>query len=169
MSQPRDPPPSLPKLPPLEYWDRKRNQAALSSAAPPPAEAVTSDPTAGAEPPRDLAPSPEPDRRITLPRSGPTAVGIYWVTLVVASIAVMGYLSSAHGIAIALIILFLVFPAVQLAVVLLAAFVLAFVPCSDKEYQFQRLAKIGFGALVGTIVGVAIMVVVFFAMTGAGT
>jgi hypothetical protein len=107
-------------------------------------------------------------------------VKVFWHTLLVLVgiffLVTLGWTSSGGGIhfgsrilsslLFGAFILLLIFPAVQIAAALIAALILAVSPYPDKGFQLWQLLKIFLGILVGTGLGILIMVGFFFLLTG---
>jgi hypothetical protein len=101
--------------------------------------------------------------RIALPKSGPSAVSLFWWTLLVLVTGgmVFGMLTDGGaGIAVAGIIVLLVFPGLQLGAAVLTAVFLAVSRRPDRGYQLRQLGKIVKGVLVGTALGILVMVII---------
>jgi hypothetical protein len=107
----------------------------------------------------------------------PSAVKLFWWTLLllmgVVPLLVLGWTSRGSGfthqlpsaIYIGVIIILFVLPGLQLGAALVTALILAVSPRPDKGYQFRQLGKIVLGVVVGTLLGVLVMVGVFVVLT----
>jgi hypothetical protein len=104
-------------------------------------------------------------------------VKLFWWTLLllmgVVPLLVLGWTSRGSGfthqlpsaIYIGVIIILFVLPGLQLGAALVTALILAVSPRPDKGYQFRQLGKIVLGVVVGTLLGVLVMVGVFVVLT----
>ncbi|HEY7426413.1 MAG TPA: hypothetical protein VH682_19425 [Gemmataceae bacterium] len=103
---------------------------------------------------------------IVLPGRGLSAVSLFWwISLILGFGVVLWFSVSASrgGLLLGAFILVIFLPAVQLGAALLTAIILAVSAGPHKSYQFQQLGKIGCGVVVGTVVGVLVMVVLGWA------
>lgn len=93
---------------------------------------------------------------------GISAVRLYWIlSLAFALIgALLGVLGGGEGFVIGLVILAMVYPAVQLAGVIVTLIVLAASNRPDKSRQLWQLGKITLGLFVGTAAGIMAMVAI---------
>lgn len=99
------------------------------------------------------APSDEP--RITLPVSGPSAVSLFWWTLLVFVVGAMVLLSIKYDNPLGgMFLILLILPGLQLGAAVLIAFVLALSARPDRSYQFRKLGKIVKGSLIGALLGI---------------
>jgi hypothetical protein len=93
-------------------------------------------------------------------KAGVSAVKVFWLLSLVAALlgALIGAALGREGFGVGLVILALVFPAVQLgsALITLAWMALSF--RSDKSFQLWQIGKIILGLVVGAVVGVLAMV-----------
>ena len=95
-------------------------------------------------------------------KTGASAVKVYWIISLVCAIlgAMMGCAGGGSGIVIGLIILALVFPAVQLGSAIIVLIWLALSSRDDKRYQLKQIGKITLGLFLGAVAGILTMVVI---------
>jgi hypothetical protein len=106
--------------------------------------------------------------RVTQPlRNRVSAVALFW--WIVLGLSIVGLLwfasSSNDNMAVGLVILALVMPAVQLGSAFIVAIVLLCMRRTDSGYQFIQLGKITLGVILGTAAGIVAMVALFYACT----
>lgn len=100
--------------------------------------------------------------------AGVSAAVLFWWTLLVLSVAVsilvvvMGGGDACGG---AVLLLALTLPAVQLASAFLVAVGLLISRRTDRDYQLGRLGHIVGGAMLGTVTGVVLMILIGFVMS----
>jgi hypothetical protein len=148
----------------IEQWEEEElpSPEALPDAD---RDAITTE-----RPPAPPAAAPASDapfarRDIVLPHVGPSAVKLFWwsllVLLVLALVALVVH-SGTEGLVVGGIVILLVLPAGQLLAAIVAAAILAATDRVDKRYQYWQLAKIAAGVVVGTVVGILLMVGIYF-------
>ena len=111
-------------------------------------------------------PSPE----ILARKRGLSAIAVYWVVVLLLSVLAAGgtvYLGmsssrSSDNFFIALVLLVLGFPVLQLVASLLTALVMVASTQSDKWRQLLQVGKITLGTLIGTVLGIVSMVGIAF-------
>lgn len=96
---------------------------------------------------------------------GFSAVALFWwisCLLIVLGLALPILLDprSPGGIAVSGIIMLMVFPAMQLASVVITLIIFAISSRSDKWHQLRQLGKVASGVVIGTILGVGGMVAI---------
>jgi hypothetical protein len=98
----------------------------------------------------------------SIQKTGVSAVKVFWLISLICAIlgALIGLVEGAEGFVVGLVILALVYPAVQLGSAMLVAFWLAVSSRDDKRYQFKQLGKITLGLFLGTVAGILTMVVI---------
>jgi hypothetical protein len=107
---------------------------------------------------------------ISLPniaRTGVSAVKVFWfTTLIVTVLWVFGSVAlgaadhgpSGESLLVGLVILALLYPAVQLGCAILTLLWMAFSNRDDKPYQLKQVGKITLGLFLGTLAGILSMV-----------
>jgi hypothetical protein len=98
-----------------------------------------------------------------------SAVVVFWITLVVLLLIAVALLWARQGNASeAVVIIAIAFPGLQLAAVIVTAFVLTAAGGADDGYQWRQLGKIFIGAIAGTLIGAAVMGVLAVFLMGLG-
>jgi hypothetical protein len=151
----------------MSYWDEDFNPLSEDMSARC-REAITAEDPSSPVTPAESLRSDEGEPRIALPESGPSAVSLFWWTLLILVMGGMvfgmlvasGAPGSGSAIAIPGIIILLVLPGLQLGAAILTAVFLAVSLRPDKRYQFRQLGKIVKGVLAGTALGILVMVII---------
>jgi hypothetical protein len=101
------------------------------------------------------------------PRSGISAVSLFWLTLLALVIVgvPLGASRGTEGVGVVVLILALVLPGVMLAAGVVTLVILAIVPLPDKAYQMWQLGKIMLGIVVGAAGGILVMVGIYALFT----
>jgi hypothetical protein len=94
--------------------------------------------------------------------AGVSAVSVFWLLTLAASIlgTLLGATTGRGGFIIGLVILLLVFPAVQLICAIIVGVGFACTSRPDKWFQLKRLGKLTLGLFLGTVAGILAMVVI---------
>ena len=107
--------------------------------------------------------------KVTPSASRCSAVAVFWITLVVLLLIAVALLWARQGNASeAVVIIAIAFPGLQLAAVIVTAFVLTAAGCADDGYQWGQLGKVFIGAIAGTLIGAAVMGVLAVFLMGFG-
>jgi hypothetical protein len=95
-------------------------------------------------------------------KTGTSAVQVFWLLSLVLGLigGCMGIAGGGEGLIVGLVILALVFPAVQLAAGLVVLIWLALSSRSDRAYQLKQTGKIILGLFVGAGAGIMAMVAI---------
>ncbi len=128
-------------------------------------EAVTRRAPAPPNPPDEAAESLKPNRPVTLHAFGPSAVSLFWRTLLLLAVAGVTFSTikiGSEGFAVGLWFLVLILPAVQLGAAILVALILAVSRRPDKRYQLLQIVRIALGVMVGAGAGLMLMVALGF-------
>jgi hypothetical protein len=101
------------------------------------------------------------------PQTGASAVQVYWILSLVGAIlgAWVGAMQGGEGFIIGLVILAMVFPAVQLVMAIITAIWLGASSRPDRSFQLGQIGRITLGLVVGTVVGILTMVVIGVVMS----
>ncbi len=152
--------------PPAWYED----DVARAAAAPPAARGSTSVKSAGGdvtgEPSRPTALRPEIDEDnfdIRRPSQLSAAALFWYISLVAGALGLLYAIAAGggSGLLVGVVILLLVFPAVQLGAAVIALGVVLFSGRSDSGHQMRQLGKITLGLVIGTLLGVGVMFLLF--------
>jgi hypothetical protein len=141
----------------IEEWDDEDYEPSLATSHP---EGITEEAPDLLKKPVD---SMRPDLRaagIALSGTRPSAVRIFWWTLLILVVGGSGLFVVARGgdvLSIATIAVVMLFPCVQVAAVIVAAIILGVSDRPDRRYQLRQLGKIFLGAVGGAVAGVLVM------------
>lgn len=101
-------------------------------------------------------------------KAGVSAVALFWWLLL--GLVVFGFFASAFsgptGLIVGAVIIAMVLPALQLLSALVTAIVVATSTRYDKMYQFKQLGKMTLGVILGTVLGILVMVGIGVALSG---
>jgi hypothetical protein len=141
----------------IEDWDEEDFEPGPAPGAKADWEAITEKaPTALPRPVLSSSATP------TIASAGVSAVSMFWLWTLAASIlGVFGAaLAGSGGLLIGLVILLLVFPAVQLVCAIIVGIGFACTSRPDKWFQLKQLGKLTLGLFLGTVAGILVMVVI---------
>jgi hypothetical protein len=153
-------------VPLTHYWDEEADEPGAWPTSAREREAVTAEPPASPTTPVDPVRLDKDERGIALPAPGPSAVSLFWWTVVVlVFLATVGiyfwnrrdFGRNGEAVVIIGIILLLGFPGLQLGAAVVTAFILAVSDRPDKIYQLRQLGKIVGGLVAGTAIGLLAM------------
>jgi hypothetical protein len=138
----------------IEYWDEEYEPGPTNGAKVDP-EAITEKTPASPGRPIIRA-GAVPD----IAKSGVSAVKVFWLLSLTATIlgALIGITQGANGFVVGLVILALVFPAIQLGCAIITAVWIAFSSRPDQSFQKAQVGRITLGLVLGTIGGILVMV-----------
>jgi hypothetical protein len=141
----------------IEDWDEEDFQPGPAPGAAADWEAITEKaPTALPRPVLSSSAMP------TIASAGVSAVSVFWLLTLAASIlaALIGAAQGGGGFIVGLVILLLVFPAVQLTCAIIVGVGFACTSRPDKWFQLKQLGKLTLGLFLGTVAGILAMVVI---------
>jgi hypothetical protein len=161
--------------PPLAGWDENAHEPRPLALPGPGPEAITPDRAAVTSqrqpinsPPAESLGSPDDDHDVSVVASSHSAGSLFWWSVLVLAVIGLVAFPIAYGVnscGAAVLILALVFPAIQFGAALVTAVILALSPRPDKEYQYRQLGEIVGGTVLGTVVGLIVMFLLFVACT----
>jgi hypothetical protein len=101
-------------------------------------------------------------------RPGVSAVKVFWFLSLGAAIlgTLIGAAYGGEGFIVGLVILALVFPAVQLVAALITLFWLALSSRPDKSFQLLQIGKLTLGLVIGTVAGIVGMIGIGVILSG---
>jgi hypothetical protein len=152
-------------LPQTHPWDEVKLDLSTWATARREQEAVTPRVPGPPSPSAESVRSLEGNRGVTLPASGPSAVSLFWWTLLILVICgiMLGFIKEGpNGLVFGLIIIVMVLPGLQLGAAIVAALIMAVSNRPDKSYQLRQIGKIVLGVMVGAGAGILALVVLFF-------
>lgn len=160
-------------LPLTDYWDEEDfdRPASLASRD---REAVMTDALSPLPPPAEADLVRERHERnlgIALPALGFSAVSLFWwilLILVIGGLVLSTMGGRGEGLLVGGVIMLLVFPGLQLAAAAFTALILGVSYRPDKGHQFRQLGKIVLGMVAGTVLGILLMVGIYFAAVAFG-
>jgi len=93
-------------------------------------------------------------------KPGVSAVKVFWFMSLAAAMigGLIGSANGGQGFFVALVILFMVFPGVQLACAIVTLIWLALSTRPDKSFQLKQVGKLTLGLVLGTVAGILAMV-----------
>jgi hypothetical protein len=141
----------------IEYWEEEDYDPGAATGARVGQEAITEKmPTSPQRPVARAGAMPD------IARTGVSAVKVFWLLTLAATIlgALIGASEGGGGVIIGLVILMLVFPAVQLICAIIVGVGFACTSRPDKWFQLKQLGKLTLGLFVGTVAGYMAMVVI---------
>ena len=141
----------------IEYWEEEYYEPGTTTGAQVGQEAITEKmPTSPRRPVLRAGAMPD------IARTGVSAVKVFWLLSLAASVlgALYGFTLGRDGFIIGLVLLLLVFPALQLVCAIIVGIGFACTSRPDKWFQLKQLGKLTLGLFLGTVAGIVAMVVI---------
>jgi hypothetical protein len=119
----------------------------------------------------------DPEVRGLVPKvskEGVSALALFWwifLGLCVLAFpigAALSYGDTAVGVMVTIVVLLLIMPALQLVSLFISLVAVALMNRPDRRYQLTQVGKAGLGLIVGTVVGILVMVGIGMLIAGAG-